>query len=317
MIERSFVRIKSGLVHVAACGAGRPILLLHQTPRSWDEYREVLPLLGARYRAIAMDTVGFGDSQPLPAGTDSIEAWAEAAHEVLAALGHARAVVAGHHTGAAIAVEMAASRPERVEALVLSACPYVDAARRATEPGRRVIDEVAAACRRPASSGIVGEAAALLSGGPRRSSRTLHRRCLEGGAARRRRPSRRRPLRDGAAPAAGALPDPGDRAHGRPACPSACADRRRQHRRQQIDRDRSGHGAASRPYAARLRGCDRPVPVEPASRRTESPSLKPRCFNPKVSAKTRVKAGRRRKRPLRRNICRKRDGRLTGKSFTT
>jgi pimeloyl-ACP methyl ester carboxylesterase len=144
MIERSFVRIKSGLVHVAACGAGRPILLLHQTPRSWDEYREVLPLLGARYRAIAMDTVGFGDSEPLPAGTDSIEAWAEAAHEVLAALGHARAVVAGHHTGAAVAVEMAASRPERVEALVLSACPYVDAARRAKEPGKRVIDEVAA-----------------------------------------------------------------------------------------------------------------------------------------------------------------------------
>src|SRR6266478_3495944 len=93
MIERSFVRIKSGLVHVAACGAGRPVLLLHQTPRSWDEYREALP-----------------------AGTDSIEAWAEAAHDVLAALGHARAVVAGHHTGAAIAVEMAASRPERVEA---------------------------------------------------------------------------------------------------------------------------------------------------------------------------------------------------------
>src|SRR3984893_5842048 len=108
MIERSFVPISSGLVHVAACGAGRPILLLHQTPRSWDEYREVLPLLGSRYRAIAMDTVGSGDSEPLPTGADSIEAWAEAAHEVLAALGHGRAVVAGHHTGAAVAVEMAA-----------------------------------------------------------------------------------------------------------------------------------------------------------------------------------------------------------------
>src|ERR1044072_3698850 len=124
MIERSFVRIKSGLVRVAACGAGRPILLLHQTPRSWDEYREVLPLLGARYRAIAMDTVGFGDSEPLPDGQDSIEAWAEAAHEVLAALGHARAVVAGHHTGAAVAVEMAASRVESGWGLVLSGRPF-------------------------------------------------------------------------------------------------------------------------------------------------------------------------------------------------
>ena len=79
-IERSFVPISAGRAHVAACGAGRPILLLHQTPRSWDEYREVLPLLGGKYRAIAMDTMGFGDSEPLPSGQDSIEGWASAAH---------------------------------------------------------------------------------------------------------------------------------------------------------------------------------------------------------------------------------------------
>ncbi len=144
VIERSFVPISSGPVHIAACGAGRPILLLHQTPRSWDESREVLPLPGGKYRAIAMDTVGFGDSAPLPRGLDSIEAWAEAAHQVLAALGHERATVLGHHTGAAIAIEMAASRPDRVEALILSAAPYVDAARRASTTGKRVIDEATA-----------------------------------------------------------------------------------------------------------------------------------------------------------------------------
>src|SRR5262245_38594363 len=85
-IERSFVSLGFGPVHVAACGAGRPVLLLHQTPRSWDEYRDVLPLLASKYRAIAMDTVGFGDSDPLPAGRDSIEMWAQCAHELLAAL---------------------------------------------------------------------------------------------------------------------------------------------------------------------------------------------------------------------------------------
>jgi pimeloyl-ACP methyl ester carboxylesterase len=141
-IERSFVPLASGRVHVAACGAGQPILLLHQTPRSWDEYREVLPLLASKYRAIAMDTLGFGDSDALPAGQDSIEAWAKAAHEVLAALGHDRAVVVGHHTGAAIAIEMAARHPERVAALVLSASPYVDEARRQAEHTRRIIDDV-------------------------------------------------------------------------------------------------------------------------------------------------------------------------------
>jgi pimeloyl-ACP methyl ester carboxylesterase len=141
-IERTFLHIPSGRVHVATCGTGRPVLLLHQTPRSWNEYREVLPLLGAGRRAIAMDTMGFGDSDPLADGQDSIEAWARAAHELLETLGHQRAAVVGHHTGAAIAVEMAAQRPDRVEALVLSACPYVDAARRAKEHGRQIIDDV-------------------------------------------------------------------------------------------------------------------------------------------------------------------------------
>ena len=110
-IERAFVQTRSGRIHAASAGHGFPVLLLHQTPRSWDEYRDVLPLLASKYRAIAMDTVGFGDSDPLPAGRDSIETWAQCAHDVLRALGHDRAVVVGHHTGAAIAVEMAASRP--------------------------------------------------------------------------------------------------------------------------------------------------------------------------------------------------------------
>ena len=37
---------------------------------------------------------------------------------------------------------MAAARPDRVSALVLSACPFVDAARRAKHHGARVIDDV-------------------------------------------------------------------------------------------------------------------------------------------------------------------------------
>ena len=140
--ERSFVATGSGRRHVACAGNGFPILLLHQTPRSWDEYRDVLPILGRRYRAIALDTAGFGDSDPLPAGDNSIERWAGAAFDLLDALGIERAAVVGHHTGAVVALEMAASHPGRVAALVLSSCPFNDAARRAGHHGRRVIDEV-------------------------------------------------------------------------------------------------------------------------------------------------------------------------------
>ena len=143
-VERSFIATPSGRIHIAACGAGAPILLLHQTPRSWDEFRDVLPLLGRHYRAIAMDTMGYGDSDPLPPGQASIENWAKAAHELLDALGIERAAVVGHHTGASIAIEIAAAYPAQVAALVLSASPYVDAARRAEAKThhRAVVDDV-------------------------------------------------------------------------------------------------------------------------------------------------------------------------------
>jgi pimeloyl-ACP methyl ester carboxylesterase len=139
-VERRFVTTPLGRIHVATTGTGFPVLLLHQTPRSWDEYRDVLPLLGRDFRAIAMDTLGFGDSDK--SSDPSIELWAQAAVALLDALEIPRAAIVGHHTGAVIAVEMAASSPARVSALVLSACPFVDAARRARHEGIRVIDEV-------------------------------------------------------------------------------------------------------------------------------------------------------------------------------
>lgn len=140
-LTRSFTSVAHGRIHAAICGTGFPVLLLHQTPRSWDEYRDVLPLIGAHRRAIAIDTPGFGDSEALP-DTPTIEGWAATALQVMDALGVERFAVVGHHTGAAIAAEIAARDPARIAAAVLSACPFVDAARRQHHDGQRVIDDV-------------------------------------------------------------------------------------------------------------------------------------------------------------------------------
>ena len=143
-IRRAFADLSVGQVHYAECGdANAPaVLLLHQSPRSWAEYREVLPLLGARYRAIAMDTAGFGDSADggVPA---SIAQWARVAGELLEALGIAQADVVGHHTGGVIAVELAAAFPDHVRSLVLSSTPYTGEAFRIARARRPPIDEVA------------------------------------------------------------------------------------------------------------------------------------------------------------------------------
>lgn len=140
-IRRGYAPTPTGEVHYASAGFGDPVLLLHQTPRSWAEYRHVLPLLGRDFRAIAMDTPGMGDSTPVP-GTATIEAYAGAAAAFLGALGIARAAVVGHHTGGVIAVELAAAHPELVSALVLSSTPCTDADWRERNRDRPPVDEV-------------------------------------------------------------------------------------------------------------------------------------------------------------------------------
>ena len=126
MIRRAFADTPHGQIHYAWTGQGTPLLLLHQTPRSWAEYRLVMPILGKKYRVIAMDTVGFGDSY-VPEAEGAIEAYARGVVDFLGALSLPRVSLVGHHTGGVIALEVAAAYPHLVDRLVLSCTPYVDA----------------------------------------------------------------------------------------------------------------------------------------------------------------------------------------------
>ncbi|WP_423461077.1 alpha/beta fold hydrolase [Ottowia sp. VDI28] len=143
LVRRAFADLSVGQVHFAECGSANApaVLLLHQSPRSWAEYRAVLPLLGRRFRGVAMDTVGFGDSPP-PPWEPSIERWAGVAAELLEALGIERAHVVGHHTGGVIAVELAVNFSRKVGAVVLSSTPYTNEAFRIARAHRPPIDAV-------------------------------------------------------------------------------------------------------------------------------------------------------------------------------
>lgn len=144
-VRRAFVDLAHGQMHYASSGDGDApaVLLLHQTPRSWAEYREVLPLIGRNFHAIAVDTPGFGDSAPLP-GPARIERWAAAMIEFLDALEIGRTHLVGHHTGGVIAVEIAAADPARIASLVLSSTPFTDKAFRRERREQPPIDAVEA-----------------------------------------------------------------------------------------------------------------------------------------------------------------------------
>ena len=129
-----------GQLHYAAVGEGPVVLLLHQCPRSHDEFRELAPLLAGSHRVLAMDMPGYGQSAGLPA-PQSIEQYADGARALLDALGVERATVLGHHTGAVVALEVAARAPDRVEALVLSGTPWADEAFRTTHHDGPGVDD--------------------------------------------------------------------------------------------------------------------------------------------------------------------------------
>ena len=140
-IVKDYVSSKFGQLHYAHAGTGDPVLMLHQTPRSWEEYIYVLPLVGRERHAIAMDMVGFGASAR-PEGFFSIERLADGVCELLDALDIHRVHLVGHHTGGVVSVEVAARMPERVTSLVLSATPCMDKQQRYEARFRSPIDWV-------------------------------------------------------------------------------------------------------------------------------------------------------------------------------
>jgi len=106
-VRFGYVDTSVGQIHYAEAGRGESILCLHQTPRSWDEYRELMDLLKPHVRVIAMDTPGMGRSGA-PAGEATIESYSDAAAELVSKLGLDRVTVIGHHTGGVIGIDLAA-----------------------------------------------------------------------------------------------------------------------------------------------------------------------------------------------------------------
>ena len=121
-IKQAFVDLPQGQIHYRHAGDGPPLLLLHPTSFSSEAYLEIMPILAARFRVIAMDRFGHGGSDPPPEGV-TVEDLATAVVDFLDALGVGLTSILGGHTGSYEAIEVAASHPQRVNKLVLMGGP--------------------------------------------------------------------------------------------------------------------------------------------------------------------------------------------------
>lgn len=114
--EEGFTSVGGVRIHFEAYGAGEPVVLIHGLGASAAAWRRVAPHLAeAGYRVLALDLKGCGQSDR-PPGDYSRKALASLVCGFMDNLGVSRArAVVGHSMGGAIALEIAASRPQRAE----------------------------------------------------------------------------------------------------------------------------------------------------------------------------------------------------------
>lgn len=106
-------------LHYQEAGAGEPLILLHGNGENGEYFRHQIVYFSQKYRVIAVDTRGHGQS---PRGTApfTIQQFAGDLKDFMDQLEISRAVLLGFSDGANIAMKFALSFPERVKALILN-----------------------------------------------------------------------------------------------------------------------------------------------------------------------------------------------------
>ena len=142
--ERIFVQTALGQAHVVSvrpARAARRMAFIHQVPSSHLMWRAVMDRLAAMDTAcVAVDLPGFGFSEA-PPEPPSIEEYGRAAAAALSPLLDGSCLVAGHHFGCVVALEVANQEPSLVHAVAGYGIPLVSEERRrmlATEEFERL-----------------------------------------------------------------------------------------------------------------------------------------------------------------------------------
>ncbi len=137
------------------------MLLIHGIVGNAAQWDPVVPMLAERYRVVAPDLLGHGQSAK-PRGDYSLGAYAASVRDLLVTLGHRRATVVGHSMGGGIAMQFAYEYPPFAERLVLVSSgglgPEVHPIlRAATLPGSEVVLPIIAHQRLHGLAGAIAQ----------------------------------------------------------------------------------------------------------------------------------------------------------------
>ena len=117
-MQRGFIRTSAGQLHALEAGRGEPVVMMQTLPLGSTQLEPLLTDLGADYRCIAIDLMGYAPSD-LRSRAWSVREYADNILEACDALGLGRFRLLGGHLSGLVAADIAARHPERLVQLVL------------------------------------------------------------------------------------------------------------------------------------------------------------------------------------------------------
>ncbi len=117
-----FAETRHGRIHYLEAGAGPALMLMHSNGASAYEYEFVIDELAKRYRVIAWDMPGQGDSDT-PPRFFSAHDYADAIVSLMDSLGIRKASIGGSSVGGSIAVALGARHASRLERVFIIEYP--------------------------------------------------------------------------------------------------------------------------------------------------------------------------------------------------
>jgi pimeloyl-ACP methyl ester carboxylesterase len=139
-LRHGYAELTETRLHYVEAGEGPLVVLLHGFPEFWYGWRHQIPALAAAgFRVVAPDMRGYNlSSRPPEISAYKVRRLAGDVRDLIRERGAARACLAGHDWGGAVAWVTAMAAPDEVERLAIVNAPHprrmVEALRR---PGRQ------------------------------------------------------------------------------------------------------------------------------------------------------------------------------------
>jgi 2-hydroxy-6-oxonona-2,4-dienedioate hydrolase len=139
-----FATVYGAKIHYVEAGNGAPLILIHGLADNVEIWDSVIPPLAAKFRVIALDQIGFGQSDK-PLLNYRVGTFVDFLDGFMSELKIERASLVGNSLGGWVAASFALAHPKRVDRLVLCDAAGYRSLPQAMEP--RTLDALKLASR--------------------------------------------------------------------------------------------------------------------------------------------------------------------------